>query len=180
VDTYGRLDIFYHNAGVAGPGYIELTTEEAYDLAMAVHLKAGFFGAKFAAPEIGRAGGGCILFTASGLGLRPSPQSPVYSIAKAGVVMMTRALAVALAKDNIRVNAICPGPVSSTPMWEGFLSRNPGIDPEEYEKMNLQSRLIKRFGTPQEMAKAALYLASEEASYITGVALPLDGGGAAR
>ncbi len=180
VDTYGRLDIFYHNAGIAGPGYLELTSEEAYDQTMAIHLKAGFFGAKFAVPEMRRIGGGCILFTASGLGLRPSPQSPVYSVAKAGLVMLTRALAVALAKDNIRVNAICPGPVSATTVWDGFRTCNPGIDPDEYARMTLESRLIKRFGTPEEMAAAALYLASPEASYITGIALPVDGGGVAR
>lgn len=178
VGTYGRLDIFYHNAGVAGPGRIELTTEEAYDQIMNIHLKAGFFGAKFAAPEIKKAGGGSILFTGSGLGLRPSSQSPAYSVSKAALLMLTRALAVALAKDNIRVNAVCPGPISSTPLWQDVLARNPEIVPEEYENMNKQRRPIQRLGTPEEMAQAALFLVSNEASYITGVALPVDGGGA--
>ncbi len=178
VATYGKLHIFYHNAGVAGPGRIELTTEEAYDQIMDIHLKAGFFGAKFAAPEIKKAGGGSILFTASGLGLRPSSQSPAYSVSKAGLIMLTRALAVALAKDDIRVNAICPGPISSTPLWQGVLARNPEIVPEEYTQMNIQNRPIKRLGTPEEMAQTALFLVSPEASYITGVALPVDGGGA--
>jgi NAD(P)-dependent dehydrogenase (short-subunit alcohol dehydrogenase family) len=176
VATYGRLHIFYHNAGVAGPGRIELTTEEAYDQIMNIHLKAGFFGAKFSAPEIKKAGGGSILFTGSGLGLRPSSQSPAYSVSKAGLLMLTRALAVALAKDGIRVNAICPGPISSTPLWQGVLARNPEIVPEEYAQMNMQIRPIQRLGTPEEMAQAALYLVSPEASYITGVALPVDGG----
>ncbi|MFC1969389.1 SDR family NAD(P)-dependent oxidoreductase [Chloroflexota bacterium] len=178
VAAYGKIDIFYHNAGVAGPGFMELTTKEAYDQTMDIHLKAGFFGAKFAAPEIKKVGGGSILFTCSGLGLRPSSQSPVYSASKAGLIMLTRALAVALAKDGIRVNAICPGPLSSTPLWQDVLSRNPGIVPEEYAKMNLKNRPIKRFGTPEEIAQAALYLVSPEASYITGLALPIDGGGA--
>jgi len=75
VDTYDRLDIFYHNAGMAGPGYLENTTEEAYDLSMAVNLKAGYFGAKYAVPEMRKANGGCILFTSSGSGTRPS-QAP--------------------------------------------------------------------------------------------------------
>ena len=178
VATYGKLHIFYHNAGVAGPGRIELTTEEAYDHIMDIHLKAGFFGAKFAAPEIKKAGGGSILFTASGLGLRPSSQSPAYSVSKAGLIMLTRALAVALAKDGIRVNAICPGPISSTPLWQGVLARNPEIVPNEYTQMNIEKRPIKRLGTPEEMAQAALFLVSPEASYITGLALPIDGGGA--
>jgi len=178
IGSYGRLDIFYHNAGIAGPGRIELTTEEDYDRIMAIHLKAGFFGAKFAAPEIKKAGGGSILFTASGLGLRPSSQSPAYSVSKAGLLMLARTLAVALAKDGIRVNAVCPGPIASTPLWQGVLARNPEIVPEEYARMNMQRRPIQRLGTPEEMAQAALFLVSPEASYITGVALPVDGGGA--
>jgi len=178
VATYGKIDIFYHNAGIAGPGFMELTTEEEYDRTMDLHLKAGFFGAKFAAPEIKKAGGGSILFTCSGLGLRPSSQSPVYSASKAGLIMLARALAVALAKDGIRVNAVCPGPLSTTPLWQDVLSRNPDTVPEEYARMNLQNRPIKRFGTTEEMAQAALYLVSPEASYITGIALPVDGGGA--
>jgi len=178
VTTYGRLDVFFHNAGVAGPGRIEFTTEEAYDQIMTIHLKAGFFGAKFAIPELKRAGGGSILFTASGLGLRPSKQAPAYSVSKAGLLMLTRALATVLADDGIRVNAICPGPMDSTPLWKGVLARNPEIVPDEYAKMNMQVRPIKRLGTPEEMAQAALFLISPEASYITGVALPVDGGGA--
>ncbi len=178
VDRFGKLDIFFHNAGVAGPGRIETTTEEAYDQIMTVHVKAGFFGAKFAAAEIKKAGGGVILFTGSGLGLRPSKQSPAYSASKAALLMLARALAVSLADDGIRVNAVCPGPIASTPLWQGVLARNPDIVPEEYKKMNMAVRPIKRLGTPEEMAAAALFLVSPEASYITGVALPVDGGGA--
>jgi NAD(P)-dependent dehydrogenase (short-subunit alcohol dehydrogenase family) len=178
VARFGRLDIFFHNAGVAGPGRLELTSEEAYDRIMNVHVKAGFFGAKYAAPEIAKAGGGSILFTGSGLGLRPSSQSPAYSVSKAALVMLTRTLAVALAEDGIRVNAVCPGPIDSTPLWAGVLARNPEIVPEDYVRMNREVRPIKRLGTPEEMAHAALFLVSPEASYITGVALPVDGGGA--
>jgi NAD(P)-dependent dehydrogenase (short-subunit alcohol dehydrogenase family) len=178
VDAFGRLDIFFHNAGIAGPGRLESTTEEDYDQIMDLHMKAGFFGAKFAAPEIARAGGGSILFTASGLGIRPSRQSPAYSASKAGLLMLTRALAVGLAGDNIRVNAICPGPIDTTPLWQGVLARNPEIESESYAEMNRQVRPIKRLGNPEEMARAALFLASPASSYITGVALPVDGGGA--
>ena len=177
-EAFGRLDIFYHNAGIAGPGLLQSVTEEAYDLVMDIHLKAGFFGAKFAAPEIKKAGGGSILFTGSGLALRPSRQSPVYSVSKAGLAMLARTLAVALASDGIRVNVVCPGPIATTPLWNGVLSRNPNTDPDEYAKLQLQNRPIKRFCTPEEVAQAALYLVSPEASYITGVALPIDGGGA--
>jgi NAD(P)-dependent dehydrogenase (short-subunit alcohol dehydrogenase family) len=178
IDAFGRLDIFFHNAGVAGPGRLESTTEDAYDQIMAIHMKAGFFGAKYAAEEIKKVGGGSILFTGSGLGLRPSSQSPAYSASKAGLLMLTRALAVGLAKDGIRVNAVCPGPIDTTPLWQGVLARNPEIVPDDYAKMNMQVRPIKRLGTPDEMARAALFLVSPQSSYITGVALPVDGGGA--
>jgi NAD(P)-dependent dehydrogenase (short-subunit alcohol dehydrogenase family) len=177
VSVFGKLDIFYHNAGVAGPGRLSLTTEEAYDQIMAIHMKAGFFGAKYAAPEIAKAGGGSILFTGSGLGIRPSSQSPAYSASKAGLLMMARALAVGLAGDGIRVNAICPGPIDTTPLWQGVLERNPDIEPEAYTQMNKSVRPIKRLGTTEEMARAALFLVSPGSSYITGAALPVDGGG---
>ncbi len=180
VDTYGRLDIFYHNAGFAGPGPLELTSEEAFDQTMAVNLKAGFFGAKLAIPEIKKAGGGCILFTSSEVGLHPFIEAPTYSITKAGLIMLTRALAVALAADNIRVNAICPGPVATTALWRDIASRIRGIDPDELTKTPPENRPISRYGTEEEMAAAALFLVSPESSYITGVALPVDGGGAAK
>lgn len=177
VAAHGKLDIFFHNAGVAGPGHLSSTTEEAYDQVMDVHLKAAFFGAKYAAPEIAKAGGGSILFTGSGLGIRPSRQSPAYSASKAGLLMLTRALAVGLAESRIRVNAVCPGPIDSTPLWQGVLMRNPDIEPKAYAEMNKSVRPIHRLGTPDEVARAALFLVAPESSYITGIALPVDGGG---
>jgi NAD(P)-dependent dehydrogenase (short-subunit alcohol dehydrogenase family) len=179
VSTYGHLDIFFHNAGVAGPGSLESTSEPDYDRTMAVNLKAGFFGAKCAVPHLKASGGGSILFTSSGLGLRPSVQSPTYSITKAGLVMLTRVLAVALSDYNIRVNAICPGPIASTPLFDDFAKQNPEVEPEEYRRKTIAARPIKRFGTPEEVAAAALFLVSPDSSYITGVALAVDGGAAA-
>jgi NAD(P)-dependent dehydrogenase (short-subunit alcohol dehydrogenase family) len=88
--AFGRLDIFWHNAGNVGPGSIEETEEAAYDLTMAIHLKAGFFGAKFAMPEMKKLGGGVMLFTSSLAGLKTSRASPVYGIAKAGLLSLTR------------------------------------------------------------------------------------------
>jgi NAD(P)-dependent dehydrogenase (short-subunit alcohol dehydrogenase family) len=178
VAELGRLDVFFHNAGVAGPGALERTSEAEYDQLMDVHVKAGFFGAQAAVPHLRAAGAGSILFTASGLGLRPSRQSPAYSASKAALLMLARALAVSLADDNIRVNAICPGPIDSTPLWEGVLARNPGIDAVSYAEMNRKVRPLKRLGNADEMARAALFLVAPENSYITGVALPVDGGGA--
>jgi len=179
VDEFGRLDIYFHNAGVAGPGELENISEEAFDQAVAVNLRAGLFGAKFAAPEIARAGGGCILFTSSGLGLRPSPQAPTYSITKAGLVMLTRCLAVSLAPQKIRVNALCPGPVTGTPIWQSFINRVPGRDPQAYEAAAIGNRPVPRAGSVNEMAAAALFLVSPEMGYVNGVCLPVDGGGCA-
>jgi len=179
VETYGRLDIFFHSAGIAGPGRRELTSEETYDLTMAVNLKAGFFGAKYAAPELGKAGGGCILFISSGAGLRPSPAgSPSYAVSKAGVIMLTRDLALYLAKDNIRVNCISPGP-TNTQILQDAISRDVGQDPEQVKRGLLERQAIKRLAMPEEIARAALFLASPQSSFITGITLCVDGGIAA-
>ena len=180
VRAFGRLTIFFSNAGIAGPGAFETTSEDSYDRCMNVNLKAGFFGAKYAVPEIRKAGGGSILFTSSGLGLRPSAPSPVYSLSKAGLVMLTRCLAVSLARDNIRVNAVCPGPINETPIWQDFVNRVPGTNAEDYGRKSLEGRPIARFGGVDEIARAALFLVSPENSYVTGVAMPVDGGGVAR
>jgi NAD(P)-dependent dehydrogenase (short-subunit alcohol dehydrogenase family) len=174
---YGRIDIFWHNAGIAGPGAIEDTTEEAYERTMSVHLKAGLFGSKAVIPEMRRLGQGCILFTCSISGLKPSPFSLTYSLAKAGMVMLTRCLAVSLAKDNIRVNCLCPG-VVDTALLLSIVTRV-GMEPEDFMKFAAGRIPIGRYITEDELAQAALFLVSDKASAITGVALPVDGGMAA-
>ncbi|MFC1967513.1 SDR family NAD(P)-dependent oxidoreductase [Chloroflexota bacterium] len=180
VKTYGKLNIFWSNAGNEGGGPIEITTEEIFDLTMNIHVKGGFFGAKFAIPEIIKSGGGSILYTGSASGLKPSRVSPSYSVAKAGLAMLTRSLAMALAKKNIRVNYIAPG-VVATPLWPRFQSRNPESEgPEVEEKHILEATPMGRFGQPEDMAQAALYLVSEEAAFVTGAILAVDGGLSAR
>jgi NAD(P)-dependent dehydrogenase (short-subunit alcohol dehydrogenase family) len=178
VDTYGRLDIFWHNAGIVEPDYIENITEETYDNMMAVHLKAGVFGAKFATPEIRKAGGGSILFTSSVAGLKQSGYSLTYSLAKTGLVMLTKKLAVDLAKDNIRVNCICPGRVEKSMRLSIAEQRGQtmGIDPEEWVKRDKQRIPMGKYITEKEVVDGALFLVSDRASSITGVALPIDGG----
>lgn len=178
VDTYGRLDIFWHNAGIVGPDNIKDITEETYDNMMTVHLKAGVFGAKFAVPELRKAGGGAILFTNSVAGLKQSGYSMTYSLAKTGLIMLTRKLAVDLAKDNIRVNCICPGRVQ-TEMRVSIAEQKAqamSISPEEWVKRDIQRIPMGRYITEKEVADAALFLVSDKASAITGVALPIDGG----
>ncbi|MDH5365136.1 MAG: glucose 1-dehydrogenase [Dehalococcoidia bacterium] len=178
VDTYGRLDIFWHNAGIVGPDNIEDITEEIYDSMMTVNLKAGIFGAKFAVPEMRKAGGGSILFTSSIAGLKQSSYSMTYSLAKTGLVMLTKKLAVDLAKDNIRVNCICPGRVQ-TPTRVSITeqkARAMGISSEEWVSKDRQRIPMGRYITEKEVVDGALFLVSDRASSITGVALPIDGG----
>jgi NAD(P)-dependent dehydrogenase (short-subunit alcohol dehydrogenase family) len=178
VDIYGRLDIFWHNAGIVGPDDIQNISPESYEKVMAVHLKAAVFGVKFALPRIRKAGGGAILFTSSVAGLKQSGYSLSYSLAKSGLVMLTRKLAVDLAKDNIRVNCLCPGRVQTgmRPDISQERARALGITPEEWEKRDKKRIPLGRFITEQEVADAALFLVSDKASGITGVALPVDGG----
>jgi NAD(P)-dependent dehydrogenase (short-subunit alcohol dehydrogenase family) len=176
VAIYGKLNIFWHNAGVAGPGYILRVTEQAFDRCLAIHVKGGFFGAKYAIPEIKKAGGGSILFTSSIGGYRPSAGSPVYSMAKASLSILARCLAVQWAKDNIRVNVISPGPVK-TGLWNDFMGRDPDLtSPEEYERKIMDMTPMRRHGQPEDIAQAALFLVSDEANFITGVTLAVDGG----
>ena len=134
-----------------------------------------------AIPEIRARGGGSLLFTASTSGLVGSGFSPVYSMCKFGVVGFVKSLALRLAKDNIRVNALCPGPID-TPMLRVFVARPDqkstiGVDPEELVAKRAHGSVpLGRTGKPEEIANAALFLLSDEASFITGAALPVDGG----
>lgn len=173
---FGKLNIFWHNAGNAGPGIIERTSEIDFDKTLAIHVKGGFFGSKYSIPEIKKAGGGSILFTSSMAGLKPSKGSPTYSIAKASLIMLTRCLAAQYAKDNIRVNCICPGMIE-TPLTPAFFSRDPDlISPDAYRKAMFGMTPMGRFGTPEEIAQTALFLVSDAASYITGGIICVDGG----
>jgi len=178
VAAYGRLDIFWHNAGIVGPDNVENITEKRYDDMVAVNLKAAVFGVKFAVPEIRRAGGGSILFTGSVAGLKQASYSMTYSLAKTGLVMLARKLAVDLAKDNVRVNCICPGRVETEKRIAiaGQKAQELGITKEEWVKRDIQRIPLGRYATEEEVVGAALFLVSEKASSITGVALPIDGG----
>jgi len=178
VASYGRLDIFWHNAGAVGPDNAVDISEEIYDNMMAVNLKAAVFGAKFAIPEIRQAGGGSILFTSSVAGLKQASYSMTYSLAKSGLVMLTKKLAVDLAGYNIRVNSICPGRVEteSRVAFAGQKAQKLGITKEEWVQQDIQRIPLGRYVTEQEVVSAALFLVSDQASSITGVALPVDGG----
>jgi NAD(P)-dependent dehydrogenase (short-subunit alcohol dehydrogenase family) len=177
--AFGRLDIFWHNAGNVGPGGIEETSEEAYDLTMAIHVKGGFFGAKFAVAEMKKVGGGTMLFTSSLAGIKTSRASTTYGVAKAALVSLTRNLTLSFAPYQVRVNAICPG-AAETGLWSAFTNRGSDVhDPKKTEavtQMYREKTPLGRLTDPQDIANAALFLCSDMGSYVTGVIMPVDGG----
>ncbi|PCI53273.1 MAG: 2,5-dichloro-2,5-cyclohexadiene-1,4-diol dehydrogenase [Alphaproteobacteria bacterium] len=176
----GGVDIFWAHAGMPGPAKIEDLEMGAYDKSFALNVTATIIGSSAAAEHMRKRGGGSMIFTSSVSGLVGSMFSPLYSTAKFAVVGLTKSLALGLAKDGIRVNAVCPG-LTETPMMNGFISRKG--DPAELEQNSalfLNAIPLGRFGRPEEVADVALWLASDESSYVTGVALPVDGGYSAR
>ncbi|PWL16472.1 short chain dehydrogenase [Falsochrobactrum shanghaiense] len=173
VDTYGGIDIFWHNAGISNIKNIEEITEQDFDRVMAINLKAAVFGAKFVVPHMKKSGGGSMIFTASVSGMRPSPLGSIaYSVSKAGIIMLVRNLATYLGKYNIRVNAIAPWGVW-TEMTEASLRKG---DFEENKKNFVGKMPLGQFVSVDEIANAGLFLASAQAGNITGVCLPVDGG----
>jgi len=173
VDEYGRLDILFCNAGVTLPKTITESTEHEMDQVIDVNLKGLIYASQYAIPHMIEQGNGNVLFTASKTGIDAQKNSPVYCASKGAAVMLAKALALDYASENIRVNALCPG-VIDTPMLRRFTNGLP--DPEIAWNEFREAQPIGRLGTPEECADAALWLVSDEARFITGVALPVDGG----
>ncbi len=171
-DSFGRLDVMFNNAGImhGQDDNAETTSEEVWDLTMAINLKGVYLGCKYGIPALRRSGGGSIINTASFVALlgAATPQL-AYTASKGGVLAMTRELAVVHARENIRVNALCPGPLR-TELLMKFL------DTDEKKQRRLVHVPMGRFGEAREMAKAALFLASDDASYVTGADFVVDGG----
>lgn len=170
---FGGIDIVFANAGISGR-LRSIFEQDAADWAeiLRVNLIGAFLAIKHAAPEIGKRGGGAIICTASVAGLRSGAGGPAYSASKAGVINLVQLAAQQLAGSNVRVNAICPGLIETgmtAPIYEGL--RGAGRA-GELGKLNP----LRRGGEPEEIARAALYLASDEASYVNGHALVVDGG----
>ena len=173
VETFGRVDVLFNNAGVNFPATVVEITEEAWQRSLDVNLKGVMLGCRYAIPEMLKLGGGSIINTASMLGLVASPRQAPYSAAKGAVVMLTRQVAIDYAQRNIRVNCLCPSEVN-TEMNRRFIEQSP--DPRAELRRVLARIPMDRMAEPDEIAAAALFLASDDASYITGVALPVDGG----
>jgi NAD(P)-dependent dehydrogenase (short-subunit alcohol dehydrogenase family) len=176
----GVLHVLYNHAGSPGPSGLDAPLEE-WDLLVDLNMRSAYYATSYASDLLRRSEGkGSVIFTASVSALTGSPFSPLYSMAKGGVVAMVRALALALAPEGIRCNAICPASVM-TPMLPRFLDRkNEGLTEEQMAAFARQTIPLGRWAEPEEIASVALFLASDESSMVTGVALPVDGGYTAR
>ncbi|MDB4882329.1 MAG: short-chain dehydrogenase/reductase [Gemmatimonadetes bacterium] len=174
VERYGGIDILFCNAGVTLPKLLHESSDAEIERLLGVNLLAVMFAARHAIPRmLAQPSGGTMLFTASKTGLVAQTDSPVYCASKGAVVMLAKALALDYATRGIRVNALCPG-IIDTPMLQQFAQSRP--DPVAALKSYSEAQPMGRLGTVDECADAALWLVSDEASFITGVALPIDGG----
>jgi len=174
ISTFGRIDILYNNAGVGFSSPLSMsdvlnTPEEDWDRVIAINLKSMYLTAKFAIPEMIKGGGGSIVNTASIAAMIGSEAAHAYTAAKGGMVALSRALAVEFGPKNIRSNCICPGAID-TPMIA------PVVDPLKKAGQPFMNSPIRRLGTPDDIAYCALYLASDESSFVTGATFIVDGG----
>jgi NAD(P)-dependent dehydrogenase (short-subunit alcohol dehydrogenase family) len=172
VDTFGGLTVLYNNAGVfpERDGSVTETPEEVWDLTIGINLKGVYLGCRYGIPAMIESGGGSIVNVASFVALMGAATPQVaYTASKGGVLSMTREIAVEFARKGVRANALCPGPIE-TPLLQELLA-----DPDRRQR-RLVHIPMGRFGRAEEIAKAALFLASDESSYMTGAALVVDGG----
>jgi NAD(P)-dependent dehydrogenase (short-subunit alcohol dehydrogenase family) len=170
VSRFGKLDVLVNNAGIGAAGRVEDTTPEAWDRVMDVNAKGVFLGTRAAIPAMRRAGGGSIVNISSQLGLvGMDDSSPQYTASKGAVRLLTKTTALQYARDGIRCNSVHPGPIV-TPMTERRRA-----DPAVYQRM-LSRIPLGRYGQPEEVAYAVLYLASDESAFVTGSELVIDGG----
>ena len=170
VERFGKLDILVNNAGITASGGVLETTVETWDRIMDVNAKGVFLGTKVAIPEMRKAGGGSIVNISSQMGLVGSDMgSPAYNASKGAVHIFTKSAALRHVKEGIRINSVHPGPIDTPMLNEGF------VDPSRETKV-INNTPMGRRGEPEEVAWGVLYLASDEASYVTGAALVIDGG----
>jgi NAD(P)-dependent dehydrogenase (short-subunit alcohol dehydrogenase family) len=170
--TYGRLDVLFNNAGIShiDDGDAMSTEEDVWELTMAVNLKGVFLGCKYGIPALQRAGGGSVINTASFVAtLGAATPQLAYTASKGGVLAMTRELAVIHARENIRVNALSPGPLRTELLMKY-------LDTEEKRQRRLVHIPMGRFGEAEEIARSVLFLASDASSFVTGTNFLVDGG----
>jgi NAD(P)-dependent dehydrogenase (short-subunit alcohol dehydrogenase family) len=170
---FGAIHILVNSAGVLLVGTAEQTSEGEWDHVINTNLKGVFLVSRAAIPELRRAGGGSIVNISSVLGLVGMKNGAAYCASKGGVTLLTKAMALDHAADGIRVNCICPA-IVETELLDELWAKTP--DPEASRRRRAEQIPLGRFGTPRDVARMALFLASDESSWVTGAALPLDGG----
>jgi NAD(P)-dependent dehydrogenase (short-subunit alcohol dehydrogenase family) len=172
VQFLGGIDVLFNNAGTCLEGGVEKLSEEDWDRTFAINVKSMFLCSKFVVPVMRQNGGGSIINMGSESGLIGFPMHPAYCASKGAVLNLTRSMALGHAKDNIRVNCICPGTIP-TPLYQEFVSSLPNRAEVE---VSLKKEHPLGLGTEEDVAYAALYLASDESRYMTGSPLIIDGG----
>jgi NAD(P)-dependent dehydrogenase (short-subunit alcohol dehydrogenase family) len=178
-EQFGTLHVLFNHAGIPGPKGLDIT-EEQFDRTVGINLKSQFFATQLAKPLLERAAPqASIIYTSSISGVQAAPSSPIYGMTKGGTIILMRSVAKQLGPLGIRANAICPGP-TDTPMLRVFTDPDrAGLDEDGYAAQ-LEARAkaipLRRAGAPDDIATAALFLASDDSSFITGVTLPVDGG----
>ena len=176
LERFGRIDVLFNNAGVLYAKTVPDCTEEEWDDTIDSSLKGAFLMSKYALPSMIERGSGSIIHTSSGWGILGGDRAAAYCAAKGGLVVMAKAMAIDHGPDGIRVNCVCPGDVE-TPMLPDD-AENRGMSWEDYIA-GASDRPLGRVGTAEEIARAVLFLASDDSSFVTGEALVVDGGGIA-
>jgi NAD(P)-dependent dehydrogenase (short-subunit alcohol dehydrogenase family) len=169
-NSFGRIDVLFNNAGIELVKMMHEYTEEDYDRVVDINLKGSFFCTRYALPEMMKQGGGCIINMGSIAAFMGFEKIPSYCAAKGALVNLTRYIALEYARYNIRCNCICPGAVA-TDMMNRFMTQHPDL-----AQKGIDNHPMGRLATPEEIADAAVFLASDEATFITGISLPVDGG----
>lgn len=174
VERFGRLDVLFNNAFATRMGPVGEISIEDWNKTISVTLSGVFYGMRFALPQMVAQGGGVIVNTASISGLFGDYGAGAYNAAKAGVVNLTRSAAIEYARKNIRINAVCPGMVETPAVLNTFIGQS--RNPEKVRRLNEECHPIGRMGKPEEIAKVVLFLASDDASFMTGSMVVADGG----
>lgn len=180
IETFGHIDILFNNAGVVVSGSAEQTSEEDWALTLDLNITAVWRMSKFVIPRMRAQGGGVIVNNASDWGMVGGKEAVAYCTSKGAVIQMTKAMALDHARENIRINAVCPGD-TYVERWEseGYFKDSGGVPPEEIAQSG-QSIPLGRVARAEEIAQAVLFLASDDSSYVTGTTLVVDGGNTAR
>jgi 3-oxoacyl-[acyl-carrier protein] reductase len=178
LDSFGRVDILYNNAGAGVRKKVHEHTDEEWNFVVNTNLNAMFRGSRAVLPHFIKQGSGSIVTTASTFGLLASPEYPGYCATKAAIINLTREMALDYGPLGIRINCVCPGAIE-TPRFRGFPPRptlGEGMTEEQRKTMGASNKALLRMGRPEEIAYGVLFLVSDEASFVTGHALVVDGG----